>query len=370
MNPFKYGTIVYGNDFCGRKELIRQLSDFIKSGQNVVVHGERRVGKSSLIQETILRLKGSRPIFVDLMEVKSADDLCKRMLRSFIVSESKAGFLEKALKQLSRLRPIVSVDSITGELSLSLDASREFSAESINEVITLIEKEAKSKKIVVVLDEFQDILNLDNWKEVAAILRSNIQRQKNTPYVFSGSIRRKMDSLFTDHTSPFFKSAIPLTVEPLSYDEFAPFLMKKFAAGKRNIDEKTLKYIFGICDNVTGDIQQFCEAIWNTTSYNSKINEKNIPGAMNLIFAREYKSYEITLAEITDFQLKSLSAIARFKGISTFSTTFLKKGGFVNASSLRKALTRLVDLKILFTHKGEYRFANPFFRDWIISKGL
>jgi len=370
MNPFKYGTIVYGSDFCGRKKLVSQLSEFIKSGQNVAVHGERRVGKSSLIQETTLRLKNFRPLFIDLMEVKGIDDLCKRILRAFIISESKAGFLEKTLKQLTRLRPVVSADPITGELKLSLDASQEFSVESISEVLSLIEKQARTKKIIVVLDEFQDILNLSNWKEIAAILRSNIQRQKDIPYVFSGSIRKKMDSLFTDPTSPFFKSAIPLTVEPLSYEEFAPFLIKKFAVGKRVVDERTLKRIFEICDNITGDIQQFCEAIWSTTSYRAKINETNIPNAINLVFAREYRSYEIILAEVTGFQLKSLSAIARFKGFSVFSSTFLKKGGFGNASSLRRALTRLVDLKVLFIYNGEYRFTNPFFREWIITKSL
>ena len=45
MNPFEYGTVVPGPDFCGRKELIRQIGDHIYSSQNVVLFGERRMEK-------------------------------------------------------------------------------------------------------------------------------------------------------------------------------------------------------------------------------------------------------------------------------------------------------------------------------------
>ena len=45
MNPFKYGSIVLGKDFCGREDLLKQISNQIKASQNIAVFGERRVGK-------------------------------------------------------------------------------------------------------------------------------------------------------------------------------------------------------------------------------------------------------------------------------------------------------------------------------------
>jgi len=47
MNPFKYGCVVAGENYCRRPELQRQLSELVKSGQNVVVQGPRRMGKTS-----------------------------------------------------------------------------------------------------------------------------------------------------------------------------------------------------------------------------------------------------------------------------------------------------------------------------------
>ena len=69
MNPFKYGQIVKENDFCPRPELERNLANQIKRGQNVYIQGERRVGKSSLIFETVRKLKKPRIVYIDLMEM-------------------------------------------------------------------------------------------------------------------------------------------------------------------------------------------------------------------------------------------------------------------------------------------------------------
>ena len=45
MIPFKYGSVVSGKDFCGRKDYIKELSKFVVSSQNVLIQGERRIEK-------------------------------------------------------------------------------------------------------------------------------------------------------------------------------------------------------------------------------------------------------------------------------------------------------------------------------------
>ena len=56
VNPFRHGCAVDGEYFCPRPELERQLMSFAESGQNVVVHGERRMGKTSLIKSSRSRV--------------------------------------------------------------------------------------------------------------------------------------------------------------------------------------------------------------------------------------------------------------------------------------------------------------------------
>ena len=88
MIPFKYGTVVWKDDFCGREEQIKQLKNFIVSSQNVLIYGERRIGKTSLIYETIRRSRGYRSVIIDLMEIKTIYDFCKRMINAILTAQS------------------------------------------------------------------------------------------------------------------------------------------------------------------------------------------------------------------------------------------------------------------------------------------
>jgi hypothetical protein len=40
MNPFKYGQVVFDDDFCPRPKLEKALNSHISSAQNVLLEGE------------------------------------------------------------------------------------------------------------------------------------------------------------------------------------------------------------------------------------------------------------------------------------------------------------------------------------------
>ena len=252
--------------------------------------------------------------------------------------------------------------------TVGFDSSIEIETDSIPEVFALIRSLYERKRLAVVFDEFQDVLNLADSYETLALLRSQIQFQGDIPYIFIGSLRKKMDSIFLDHQSPFFKSAIPMTVGPLPHDEFFAFLIRKFESGERKINREMLKKIFDIANEIPGDVQQFCEAIWTVTADGEAIKDNIIIKALELIFAREQKSYENYLNLLTDIQQKCLRTIAKEGGYNIFSVAFMKSAGFNNPSSVRRAVTRLINLNILFDFDGEFRFVNPFFRAWLLQR--
>jgi len=371
MNPFHYGQIVKEEDFCQRPELTQKLAAEIKRGQNVYIQGERRTGKTSLICETIRKLRKTRMIYADLLEVKSSDDFVKRIVTAIIAMENSAGFTDKIFRKFSHLRPVASVDPITGLPTFTLDSSIELKPDSIHGVADLIlSYHSKTKPIVVVLDEFQDILNLGDARETLALLRSKIQFQSDIPYIFAGSIRNKMDGIFNDPESAFFKSAIPIQVGPIDKDRFQKFIINKFRTGKRRITADSLKTVFAVCFNIPGDIQQLCGALWDTTAYGANIADRQIPIALEQIFAHELKGYETILKIVSKQQLKLLIGLARLGGRAPMSSVFLKGSGIPQASSVQRALNRLMGLKIIFYYEDEYRFVNPFLRAWLLYKKL
>jgi hypothetical protein len=179
-----------------------------------------------------------------------------------------------------------------------------------------------------------------------------------------------MSDIFTDPASAFFKSAVSVDVGALDAETFGRFLDDKFALGKRAVDKETLSRVFAIAENVPGDVQELCAALWETTSYKETIRDTHIKGALELIHARESKGYESTLVQLTGQQVRCLVGLARMGGKAPQSTAFVRGVGLVLPTSVKKALNRLAQLKIVYRHQGEYKFVNPFFKSWLLWKNF
>ncbi len=248
-----------------------------------------------------------------------------------------------------------------------IDSKTKIEDNSIDAIFNSIVEINKKQKVVVFIDEFQDVLKLKEYRLILAVLRSKIQYLSDISFVYAGSIRNQMEHIFADNDSPFFKSAIPITLGPIKQDLLVEFIQKRFNIGKRSISEDIIKEIFSITDMVTGDIQQFCEAIWSTSSYRDEIKNNSFRKAIELIFSHENMVYERIFGELTNFQLKVLKAVAKHGGIEIYSNNFFEKNGFTNASSVKRSIDKLVKIKILFSYKKEYKFANPFFKLWLLK---
>ena len=109
MSPFKYGMIVDGEHYCPRPELSRQFVKLIEAGQNVVVQGERRMGKTSFVCETIRGKRGMRLYYVDLYCVKTLAELCRRLVAAVSSLDRSEGFLRKTARIIAGLRPVLTI---------------------------------------------------------------------------------------------------------------------------------------------------------------------------------------------------------------------------------------------------------------------
>ncbi len=368
MNPFVYGRVVSSKDFCPRPRLSRMLEEFIRSGQNVLVQGERRTGKTSLIHDTAGRTE-SNVIYVDFLESRSVHDVVRRLVSGFVGLDRKAGILDRVLGGLVHLRPSFSLDQITGNPVLSLDAAVKVRPETIEGILDAFEEAGRGKGLVVVFDEFQDILNLKDSAQVLAVMRGRIQFQQKIVYVFAGSIRNEMNGIFTDPDSPFFKSAAVMEVGAIEHNALGGFIGAKFSNGNRRISDDMLTEIYGIAEDIPGDIQQLCNALWDCSEQGDEITPDLIPTALELIFSREIKGYGNAMAKITELQIRILASISRLGGETPFSREFLESTGTVHVNAVRIGLERLEKLKIIYRRKDRYVLVNPFFRAWLLHKG-
>ena len=370
MNPFKYGQVVQGESFCHRTDLQKILTNYIRSAQNCVLQGDRRMGKTSLVFQTVSEIKGFKILNIDLLGIKSADDLCKRFARAIIAMEHASGPLEKALTGFSRLRPKITFDPLSGQPGISFDPAVKLTPDSIKGLFDLIKKEYSRKKTVLFIDEFQDILNLPDADTALAMMRAEIQHHQDIPYLYAGSMRNKMLEIFTLPGSPLFKSALPLEIGAIDPKTFIPFLIEKFATGNRILSRELAEHLLELSDHTSGDIQQLCHALWETSPHGETLKDSHLHPALELIFAQELKGYLITIAQLTAQQMNCLNALAVMGGKRPSSEAFLREAGIQHASSAKRAITRLVQLEIVYPKENDYRFVNPFFKHWLIRKQM
>lgn len=369
-NPFAYGRVVDSTQYCSRPTIEKPLKSMMESGQNVVVYGERRIGKTSLILHVAKKVRKSRIVYFDFLACHTASDLTERIVRGVLETKNR-GFFNIASKIFASLRLTITIDPQTGAPSASLGTQATSNLDALHTLETALDRLYElhqQKPLIAVFDEFQQILAIPDGDQILARMRSKIQMHATLPYVFSGSIREDMQKIFSDHKSPFYKSALPLEIPAIERKRFDRYLAKRFESTHRKAEPKLFEAIYELGIHVTGDIQQICWALWICSKEKDTITPENLPEALDLLFAMDSGNFEDIVALLAPSQIKVLKAMASYEPTGLYSTEFKTRSGILNNRVIGKAVKRLEDQRILTRIKGKYQIANPFFALWLKQK--
>ena len=276
-------VIVDGENYCPRAELARQFSKLIEAGLNVVVQGERRMGKTSFVCETVKTIRSLELVYIDLYCVKTIEEFCRRVVAAVAALDRSAGFLRRTAQLIASLRPVLTLDRDTGIPQLTVDSRSANSVASLEEVMDMLSFHASKRKLCIVFDEFQDVLEMADSDVLLARLRAKIQFQNKTPHVFLGSVRNRMHEIFDSPKSPFYKSATSFTVGAIPANDFKSFLAARFKVAKRKVSDTALDRILSIADGISGDVQELCETIWLATDKGDSIRDAEINAGLKLV---------------------------------------------------------------------------------------
>ena len=202
-NPFKFGTIVEEEYFTDRVEEVAYIKEFVKSANHLVLISPRRFGKSSVVAKAV-KQSGRKHITVNLQQATSVADFSAKLLREFF----KVHPLERIRHLITHFRviPTVSTNPVTGSMDVSFQPGADGTV-LIEDVLTLIERAHSEKdRMIVVLDEFQEILDLA--PKFDKQLRSIMQEQKHINYILLGSQESMMTDIFENKKSPFYRIVI------------------------------------------------------------------------------------------------------------------------------------------------------------------
>jgi len=235
----------------------------------------------------------------------------------------------------------------------------------VNAAMDAIAQHAKERKVCIVFDEFQDILDVRDGEQIFALMRARIQCLSRTCFAFLGSARNSMLSIFLSPKSPFYKSAIVFDVGEIPDDDFYAFAKGRFATGRRKLTRETFDRILDFVNRVPGDVQELCDAIWQVSSPGDTIIDEAMMKGIEVVFAREAGAYATFIKPLTDIQLRVLRALALIGGEHPLSGDFLRLADVSTPTTIKRSLTSLGKAELIYDIGNGYKFVSPFFREWI-----
>lgn len=362
MLPFRTGMRVTGAEFCGRRQEVSQLQQYMQAAGRVYLVGERRIGKTSLIFEAARRLSGRRLVYADLLAIKSTADLSQRLAQAVLQAERQESGVLSLIKGLAALRPTLSVDPVTNLPTVSFAPGSGSQPETLDSIFSLI---GSWDAPIVVFDEFQDIQTLSDEEGIVARLRGLVQQQEDSAFVFCGSLRSRMEQIFTDEASPFFHAAMSMHVGPIDRRSFRRFLAKKFHAGNRNLEAGLIDSILDACLDNPGDAQRYCTALWQVTDEGQTIGAHDLAPAWDMLFAMQKDQFELLLQGLSPQQSSVLRALSWAGGESNLNREFVESTGISLTPSVAKALEGLVGKRVVAKVDTRYRICDPFLGAWL-----
>lgn len=373
MNPFSTTTYLGSNFFCDREEETDRITKNLKNQINTTLFSYRRLGKTSLIHHIFEQFKTEKKvlcIYLDIFGTENFESFLNELATAIYNNVPKQKSLTtKIIEGIQKLRPTISFDELSGTPNISFNITDfEQQQKTLAQLFHFIDKQ--NLTVFIAIDEFQQILEYPE-KNTDAILRTQLQKLKNTNFVFLGSHQKMMNELFNSAKRPFFASCENMQLNRIEKEKYVDFIVETFKSFKRKIDLETADYIYNWCLGHTFYVQFFCNKLFALGRKSITIKEaKSI--AYEILKQAEANFYQFKNL-MSQQQWRTLAAIAKEEKLyQPNSSSFLQKNNLGAASSVKRAIEALEEKEMIFynasVEKPYYEVYNKFLMRWIQHK--
>ena len=351
-NPFKFGVLVDDEFFTDRINELKEVQWTLNSANHLILISPRRFGKSSLVAKAV-RESGRPCISLNMQNILSVEDLASKLLRELF----RLYPLERIRHLMTHFRiiPTISTNPITNGVDVPFQPTIN-SYVLLEDAMALMEKvSTENKKLVVVFDEFQDIMNIR--KGLDKQLRSIMQVQQHLNYILLGSQESMMTEIFERKKSPFYHFGKLMHLDKIPYEDFRRYVTERLPKTEKESLDAIVEAILSFTNLHPYYTQQLSAQVWEMMTY-EKMETGVVTEAISKIlrthdldyerlwlsFNRTDRSIMLSLSEgINPMQNRLMATSTSFSAIKR-----LMKAGYV---------IRTVD----------YVVEDPFFKEWIVK---
>ena len=360
--------IAKGNAFCNRETERNYLKQCIDNNEHVVLVSPRRYGKTSLIAKVIEDCHIDH-VSIDLLLAPDSNyvrdailsgvaQLCSNLI------EKSGSVKDKIFSIFDAFNPKLTLSAFGQKLELSANTN---SVQTIAEALLSLEDAAQiaNKKIVFVMDEFQQVATLNNHHNVEASIRHAVERSKNITYIFSGSNRHLLEQMFNDKARPLYHLCELMRLNRISAQAFVKFIakiaQKKWGA---SIDDRVFLKIMELTHCHTFYVNRICRLLWKNETIPSI---KDIDAIWNnYVYEQQWVIDDLT--KLTANQRKIMTALA-VQPSSEIYGEYIRSSTGINPSSIAKTICSLEKSDLIYKDKsGVYFVLDPAIAYFITTK--
>ena len=369
INPFIVTGKIAPEYFCDRVAESDRLIKSITNGNNLVIISPRRMGKTGLIQFCYDKPEISKDyytFFIDILHTSSlreftyllGKEIYERLLPR---SRRMAKLFVQTLKSISGkfgFDPVFNLPTFSIELG---DIERpEYTLEEIFQYL-----DHADKRCVVAIDEFQQIAKYPE-KNIEALLRTHIQKQGNSNFIFAGSERHMMQEMFSSAARPFYHSADMLELKAIAPEIYIPFVVNHFKKCRRHIEAANVEKVYNLFKGHTYYIQKTFNEAFADTPEGGECTIETIRDAIDEMIASNDTIFREMLSNVPEKQKTLLYAIAREGEAERItSADFIKRHSLTSASSVQSATKKLLEKDLITEINKVFSVTDKLFAMWI-----
>lgn len=364
---FVYGMSVGGDNFTDRIEETKRIKLDFENGINVILISPRRMGKTSLIKKVISEMDSPeiKVVYMDIYDCRSEYDFYNRFAETMMKSTGNQleQVMENIKRFLVRVSPKLSFSpEPNSEFSVSLDITpRDYSPE---EILDLPERIAKEQgiRIVVCIDEFQQIGEFADSLTVQKRLRGVWQHHQHVSYCFFGSKKHLMENIFQSRRMPFYQYGEMLHLKCIPTEYWVPFICSRFEKYGKKISEEYAARICHTVKNYSSYVQQLA---WNVMAETEiEVNEESFTEGFNALLEQNSSLFIQQTEGLTTYQLNFIRLLCN--GIhSGFNTqSVVEQYSLGSKSNVDRIKKCLIDRELITIEKEGVFLADCVFELW------
>lgn len=371
-NPFSVNAYISPAHFCDREEETKTISSALRNGRHVMLYSPRRYGKTGLIHHvfnSLAKVRGARTAFADIYAARDVHEFNTILLNAVheALNPTPKQFLKNAMTWFSALRPVVSMDELSGQPSISLErSSHRQEATTTREIFRILNEQQHT--IFLALDEFQQISSFKDIR-MDALLRTELQKSNKVRCIFSGSQRHILLDLFNNASNPFYGSADQLELHRIDRTTYADFAIRIMGRHRRSLTMENALFCYDWCRGHT----YYLQVLFNRLFGDARPLDRATIVDVMLSIVREQDAVMATFrSALTQNQWDLLAAISQEGEVDTpTGGAFIKKYGLKSSAALSHALQALMDRELVYisdhlpnSGKPIYAPYNPFYAAW------